>query len=115
MSAKLDYGITRLGTERPFAYLAVLTSSGPARLTMDAAELIELAGTLLDEVDRRRKLDVTLTPEGPAPSVDLVPHRLPITLPVVELDRLVRALFDGADSLDIDGRTRLMRPRNPDT
>lgn len=111
----LDYGITRLGTERHFAYLAVLTNSGPARLAMDAAELVELAGTLLDEADRRRKLDVTFTPDRPAPAADLVPHRLPISFPVGELDRLVRALFDAADSLGIYGRTRLMKPRNPDT
>lgn len=77
--------------------------------------LSKLAGTMLNEVDRRRKLDVTLTPDRAAPSGELVPHRLPINLPVDELDRLVRALFDGADSLEIYRRTRRMKSRNPDT
>lgn len=111
----LDYGMSLHGRERPYARLAVVTATGPASLTMGATDLVELAGAFMDEVDRRRKLHVTIIPDGPSPAADLVPHRLPISLPVDELDRLVRALFEAADSLDIYGRTRLMRPRNPDT
>jgi hypothetical protein len=111
----LDYGINHHGIERPFALLSVLTKAGPASLRFGATGLVDVAGTLLDEIDRRRKLDVTIMSDGPAPSFDLVQHRLPISLPVDELDRLVRALFDAADSLEIYGRTQRMRPRNPDT
>lgn len=118
----LDFGINHYGVGPPFARLAALTKNGPTLLSMGADELIQLAGVLLDEVDRRRKLDVTITAGAPASgtdlmrqTVDLVPHRLPITLPVDQLDRLVHALFEASDSLEIYGRTRSMRPRNPDT
>jgi len=109
----LDYGMTILGRQLPFARLVVLTENGPALLSMGVPELNQFAGNLLDEVDRRRKLDVTIAPE--TPSADLVPHRLPMTVPIEQLSRLVGAMLDAADSLEIYSRTRVMRSRNPDT
>lgn len=109
----LDYGMAMHGRERPFARLAVLTESGPALLPMGAADLNQLAGNLLDEIDRRRKLSVTITHE--APSTTLTPHRLPVALPIEQLERLVGAMLDASDSLENYSRTRLMRPRNPDS
>jgi len=117
----LDCGLGRWNVGQPFARLAASTRNSPTYLSMGTNELIELASVLLDEVDRRRKLDVTLTATAPAPgddsefqATDLAPHQLPFTLPVDQIDRLARALVDAADSLEIYSRTKIMRTRNPD-
>lgn len=108
----LDYGIGGWGTEKPFARLAVLVDDKPSLQSMDRAELEQFAGALFDEIDRREKLGVTLSSDVPGAAV--VPHRILSSVPVDQLRRLVTALFDAVDSLDICGRTGVMRPRNPD-
>lgn len=109
----LDYGINIYGVDRAFARLAVVVEGQAELVSMGGKDMNQLAGTLLDEADRRRKLDVTIAPEAPA--ADLVPHRMPITMPVEQLERLVGALLDGADALQDYRRTRVMRSRNPDS
>jgi hypothetical protein len=108
----LDYGMGKWGAGEPFARLAVLVDDKPSSQSMSRAELEQFASALFDEIDRREKLGVTL-PSG-APDTALVPHRFISSVPIDQLRRLVTALFDAADSLDICGRTGIMRARNPD-
>lgn len=108
----LDYGINIYGVDRAFARLAVVVEGRSELVSMGSEGMNQLAGNLLDEVDRRRKLGVTIDAEAPA--MDLVPYRIPITMPVEQLERLVGALLDGADALEIYRRTQIMRSRNPD-
>jgi len=109
----LDYGINICGVDPAFARIAIVVEGRSEMVSMGGEDLNQLAGTLLDEADRRRKLDVTIEPGAPAAAV--VPYRMPITMPVEQLERLVGALLDGADALEIYRRTGLMRPRNPDS
>lgn len=108
----LDYGLGGWGAAKPFARLAVLVDNKSALQSMDGAELEQFASALLDEIDRREKLDVTLSPDDAGAA--LVPHRIVTSMPVDQLRRLVSALFDAADSLEICGRTGVLRSRNPD-
>lgn len=108
----LDYGLGGLGKAEPFARLAVLVDDKPSLQSMDKGELEQFAAALFDEIDRREKLDVTLPSDAPATA--LASHRVMACVPVDQLRRLVTALFDAADSLEICGRTGVIRPRNPD-
>lgn len=108
----VDHG-SNWSARSPFARLAVLVDGVPTAQSMDAAELELFAGSLLDEIDRRKNLDVTVTPDASEAAV--VPHRLATTIPTDQLSRLVTALLDAADSLEIYRRSGVMRPRNPDT
>ena len=108
----LDYGVGGLGKAEPFARLAVLVDDKPSLQSMNRGELEQFAAALFDEIDRREKLDVTLPSDAPAAA--LAPHRIVACVPIDQLRRLVTALFDAADSLEICGRTGVMRPRNPD-
>lgn len=109
----LDYGSSWSGTRAAFARLAVLVDGVPSAQSMDASELELFASSLLDEIDRRKHLDVTVTPGAIETAV--VPLRLATAIPTDQLSRLVTALFEAADSLEIYSRTGNMRARNPDT